>query len=68
MIAQKIGYPISVDVDVSRDRNKIYERYIQGEKEVEFAEKVHTTGIPVNEKTINELKKIAKTQNVEYNL
>ena len=38
MIAQKIGYPISVDVDVSRDRNKIYERYIQGEKEKSLIE------------------------------
>lgn len=42
--------------------------YIHGEKEVEFAKTVYAEGIPVNEKTINELKKIAKTQNVEYNL
>ena len=40
--------------------------YIHGEKEIEFEKVVREEGVPINEKTFNELVMICGTQNVDY--
>lgn len=40
--------------------------YVHGEKEVEFAETVLKNGIPVNQKTVDELCEIAKRLNIPF--
>ena len=42
--------------------------YIHGEKELESAQKIYKNGIPANEKTVDELRKIAKLQNIPFEL